>query len=118
MKSTPQKALKELLVNLNLSDVEIEVYIATLESGNGTASAISKIVGKQRVTTYEVLKRLIKLGFVKVRVKAGSKVKYFEPVTIQEIKNKLASKKTNLTCHLRQSMRIKISLQVFLKKPQ
>mgnify|MGYP003419418244 FL=1 len=88
--------LKEIVQHIGLSEVEADVYIASVESGNGTASQISKIAGLQRITTYEVLKRLSTQGLVKIRVKSGTKVKYFLPVGLQEIKNKIQTKKTTL----------------------
>jgi sugar-specific transcriptional regulator TrmB len=100
------KQFEELLLTLGLSKPEAEVYIASLGSGNGSASSIAKIAGKQRVTTYEILKRLSKLGFVKVQVKSGAKTTkassskakgmHFTPVNLQEIKNKLSSRKGQL----------------------
>ncbi|MCF7865428.1 MAG: helix-turn-helix domain-containing protein [Candidatus Pacebacteria bacterium] len=93
--------LKELVINLGLSEVESEVYLAALESGNATASQIAKIARLQRVTTYEVLKRLSNRGFVKVKVKHGTKVKYFLPIGLQEVKNKVKTKKNELETSLR-----------------
>lgn len=89
-------ALRLILEDLGLTDVESNVYLATVESGNGTASQIAKIAGLQRVTAYEVLKRLSKIDFVRVRARAGSNVKYFIPIGIQEIKAKLEHKKDEL----------------------
>jgi len=90
------KLLKQLVIDLGLTDMEAGVYLATVESGNGTASQIAKIAGLQRVTTYEVLKRLSKLGFVRIRARAGSKIKSFIPIEIQEIKSKVEQKKEQL----------------------
>lgn len=94
--SNSLQSLRSILEDLGLTEVESRVYLATVESGNGTASQIAKTAGLQRVTAYEVLKRLSKIDFVRIRVRAGSQVKYFIPIGLQEIKSKLEDRKKNI----------------------
>lgn len=81
--------LKDFLADLGLQKPEIEVYLASLQAGSGPASIIAGIAGLNRVTTYEILKRLSKKGFIKIRAKQGSRTKYFIPEDLSEIKSKL-----------------------------
>lgn len=109
--------LKEIVQHIGLSEVEADVYIASVESGNGTVSQISKIAGLQRITTYEVLKRLSTQGLVKIRVKSGTKIKYFLPVGLQEIKNKIQTKKTTLDESLHEISNLSTFFTAKLGKP-
>ncbi|MDD4989044.1 MAG: helix-turn-helix domain-containing protein [Candidatus Pacebacteria bacterium] len=88
--------LKTILSDLGLQKLEIEVYLASLQAGSGAASVIARIAGQNRVTTYEILKRLSKKGFVKIRAKQGSKTKYFTPEDLLEIKSRLQSRISHL----------------------
>ncbi|MES2409137.1 MAG: helix-turn-helix domain-containing protein [Patescibacteria group bacterium] len=92
-----KKEIKELLSSLDLNPIEARVFMASLEIGSGPASTISESAGLNRVTTYEALKRLSKKGFIKIRAKKNSSVKYFVPEDIDIIKEKLENKKDELT---------------------
>jgi len=67
-----------------------------LQAGTGSASVIAQIADLNRITSYEALKRLSKKGFVKIRAKKNSSIKYFVPVDIAVLKDKLESKKIEL----------------------
>lgn len=88
--------LKDFLTELGLQKLEIEVFLASLQAGSAPASVIAGIAGLNRITVYEVLKRLSKKGFIKIRAKQGSKVKYFIPEDLSEIKVRLESRARHL----------------------
>ncbi len=92
--------LKEFLLDLGLQKLEVTVFLSALQVGSGPASTIAKVAGLNRVTTYEILKRLSKKGFIKIRAKEGSQVKYFVPEDVSEIKAKLQNKVAHLETSL------------------
>lgn len=55
----------EALKNLGLSEKEARIYLATLQSPNGTAYSIAKISGIKRPTAYVVLEELLEKGIAK-----------------------------------------------------
>ena len=56
--------LKKSLLNIGLSDKEAETYLSLVQLKEASVSQISKKSGLLRTTTHEVLKSLIKKGFV------------------------------------------------------
>lgn len=58
------KLLENLMENFNLDEKEAKVYLASLERGLSPASKVAEQAGLNRVTTYEVLKRLIRRGII------------------------------------------------------
>ncbi|QQR55243.1 hypothetical protein IPG41_01640 [Candidatus Peregrinibacteria bacterium] len=56
--------LKSVLTNIGLSKKEAAVYLANLELGTALASEIAKKSKLNRVTTYDVLEKLISEGLV------------------------------------------------------
>lgn len=60
----PELDLKKELSNLGFSDNEALVYLALLELGSGSNTQISRKAGLNRITTFEVLKRLSQKGIV------------------------------------------------------
>lgn len=70
--------LIDVLKNLGLSDKESKIYLACIELGSSVVSEISKHAGVNRVTTYDILDKLIQKGFVNYLTK--NKIKYFNPV--------------------------------------
>lgn len=88
--------LKSILKEFGLNDIEIKIYLAALEFGPATASALAKNAGLNRVTAYEALKRLSKNGFIKIRVKQGNRIKYFTAEDILILEEKLNEKKLAL----------------------
>lgn len=85
--------VKEILRELDLNDIEIQVFLSLLDIGSGVTSVIASNAELNRITTYEALKRLSKKGLVKIRAKKGSSVKYFVPEEFDAIKEKLEIKK-------------------------
>ncbi|MES2223868.1 MAG: helix-turn-helix domain-containing protein [Patescibacteria group bacterium] len=56
--------LKKELAHLGFSDNESSVYLALIELGSGSNTQISRKAGLNRITTFEVLKRLGQKGIV------------------------------------------------------
>ncbi len=67
-----EKELKEF----GLSEKEIKVYLACLYLGSSSVHRISEKAGLIRTSTYDILKSLVKKGFVSYVIK--DKKKYFE----------------------------------------
>lgn len=65
--------LKNILVNIGLTEKEAFTYLACLEIGPNTASEIAKKAGLNRVTTYDILEKLINKGFVNFFTKQKSR---------------------------------------------
>lgn len=88
--------IKEILRELDLNDIEIQVFLSLLDIGSGVTSLIAGNAGLNRITTYEALKRLSKKGLVKIRAKKDSSVKYFVPEGFETIKEKLEIKRKTI----------------------
>ncbi len=67
--------LPNVLTNLGLQAKESKVYLAALELGTAPASDIALRAKMNRVSTYDILKKLIERGFVSTHIQ--KKVKYF-----------------------------------------
>ncbi len=67
--------LQNVLVNIGLKTKEAKVYLAALELGPSPASDIALRAKLNRVSTYDILKKLIKRGFISTYTQ--KKVKYF-----------------------------------------
>ena len=67
--------LEKVLENIGLSGKEAKIYLACLEVGTNVVSEIAKKAELNRVTTYDILEKLIKKGFVSFLNK--EKIKYF-----------------------------------------
>lgn len=67
--------LKSILVNIGLTEKETAVYLAALELGDAPASEIALRSKLNRVTTYDVLEKLIQKGFISSYMQ--KRVKYF-----------------------------------------
>ncbi len=63
------------LKNIGLTEKESRVYLACLEGGASVVSEIAKRANINRVTTYDILEKLIKKGFINFMIK--NKIKYF-----------------------------------------
>lgn len=87
-----KREINKILKQLGLNDIEKEVYLTTFEYGPAPASIIAKSAGLNRVTVYEALKRLSKMGYIKIRAKKDVNVKNFEAEDINVIKEKLIDK--------------------------
>lgn len=67
--------LGKLFQNLGLTDKEAKVYLASLEIGTNPVSEIGKKAKINRVTTYDILEKLIKKGLVNYIIRRN--IKYF-----------------------------------------
>lgn len=88
--------MKQILSKLDLSALEQQVFVAGLELGSAPASAIAKKTGLNRVTTYEILKRLSKKGFVNIRAKRNDATKYFQVQDVAAIESGLVRQREQL----------------------
>lgn len=84
--------LIDVLKNLGLNDKEAKVYLANLELGSSPVSDISKKAKINRVTTYDILEKLIHKGFTNYMTK--NKIKYFDAVKPDTI-YKISKQKTD-----------------------
>lgn len=66
--------ITKTLINLGLSEVETEAYVASLKLGGGTASSIAKEMGIKRTTIYTILKTLTRKGFISVYFQKNKRV--------------------------------------------
>ena len=87
-----EQELKKMLADYGLSKNEIAVFMATLDVGEGSAQAISRTADFNRITTYEILKRLQTKGFIKTRIKPKSSTKIFYPQNISELQSGIDEK--------------------------
>lgn len=69
--------LIDTLRNIGLTEKESKVYLACLELGASVVSEIAKRARINRVTTYDILDKLISKGFINFITKDG--IKYFDP---------------------------------------
>jgi HTH-type transcriptional regulator, sugar sensing transcriptional regulator len=84
------KAIPQILEQIGLTDSEIKVYLALLEMGDSTRSAIvndSRISGSK---VYEVLERLQQKGLVSIYIQ--NKVKHFKATNPNQIMTYLEEK--------------------------
>ncbi len=65
--------LKDVLTNIGLNSKETAVYLAALELGDSPASEIASRAKMNRVSTYDVLEKLSKKGFISSYTKDGVK---------------------------------------------
>ncbi len=83
-------ALTMHLHNLELSEEEIQVYLASLEDGNSTVLALAQATGIPRTTVYLLVESLQKKGLLILTI-LGKK-KHYLPASPQELIN-LAQKR-------------------------
>src|SRR3989344_6933138 len=62
--SHEKNEIKQLLLEMDFSDKEASVYLATLALGRGTASKIAREAHIHRTTVYEILGELFDKGLV------------------------------------------------------
>lgn len=65
--------LANILINIGLTDKEASVYLACLELGQSPASDIALRAKMNRVTTYDILKKLLHRGYVSTFTQNGTK---------------------------------------------
>ena len=66
--------LKNVLTGIGLSQKEASVYLATLELGASPASDIAQRARLNRVTTYDILEKLMHKGFISIYTQRGLKI--------------------------------------------
>lgn len=103
--------LKPILSQLGLNANDTKVFLAAFELGYVPASAIAKQSNLNRITAYEALKRLVKKGLVRSRVKTGSGVKYFEVEDIAIIQQALSEKKASLDHAMSDMQKLAVQLR-------
>jgi len=64
--------LKNLLLELNFSEKEAQVYLALLELGGGKAHDIAKKTGLNRTTIYDIIEVLMQKGLISKYKKGAS----------------------------------------------
>ena len=83
--------LIDTLVDIGLTEKGAKIYLANLELGQSSVFKIAKRVKINRITTYDVIEKLIRKGFINFITKHG--VKYFSPtkpdLIFQNIKGKV-----------------------------
>ena len=67
------ESLQKILEGIGFDDKEANVYLACLELDGGSNTQISKRTGLNRITNYEILKRLERKGIVRVFLKRRTK---------------------------------------------
>ncbi|MFT7184630.1 MAG: sugar-specific transcriptional regulator TrmB [Oceanicoccus sp.] len=65
--------LHKTLINIGLTDKEAHVYLACLELGQSPASDIALRAKLNRVTTYDILKKLLHRGYISTLTQNGIK---------------------------------------------
>ena len=84
--------LQKILEGIGFDDKEATVYLACLELDDGSNTQISNRTRLNRITNYEILKRLEKRGIVRIFLK--KKKKHFVAVDpriiVKQVKEKLA----------------------------
>ncbi|MBT4384988.1 hypothetical protein HOD30_04555 [Candidatus Peregrinibacteria bacterium] len=74
-KSKLTSDLKNILIGIGLTEKETSVYLAALEIGESTASDIAQRAKLNRVSTYDILEKLMKRGFISAYIK--NRIKHF-----------------------------------------
>jgi len=91
-KSNLTRMINEVLINLGLTEKEASIYLACLELGSSPVSDIAKQANVNRVTTYDIIEKLIKKGYINYFTK--NKIKFFDAVKPDTI-YKITHQRTN-----------------------
>lgn len=86
--------LQNVLNNIGLTPKESRVYLATLELGPSPASDIALRAKLNRISTYDILKKLIKRGFISTYNRKS--VKYFIATEPDAIRHEVRQKYLDL----------------------
>lgn len=86
--------LTSLFQKLGLTDKEAKIYLANLEIGSSPVSKIASKAKINRVTTYDILEKLIKKGLINFIVRA--KVKYFTATDPELVVNEFKKRSEEL----------------------
>lgn len=82
--------LKQLMDTFYFNEKEAKVYLANLELGRSRVSLIAKKAGLNRITTYDILKKLIGLGIASSAFYNG--VKTFQVIEPELLLEKMESR--------------------------
>jgi len=77
------KKINQVLENLGFEKREINIYLTLIGEQNLTALQISKKIGVDRTTTYDILERLINKGIVSSFIQ--NKIKHFKALTPKKL---------------------------------
>jgi sugar-specific transcriptional regulator TrmB len=86
--------LNDVLTDIGLSNKEANVYLAALELGPSPASDIALRAKLNRVTTYDILEKLMHKGFISTHTE--KKMKIFVASSPDAIKQDMQAKYSNL----------------------
>ncbi len=75
--------MKEELLELGLTNNQIEIYIMLLKEGESTASKLAKLLGLNRSGTYNDLNNLVKLGILSYATK--NHIRYYNPAPPEKL---------------------------------
>lgn len=103
------KTLIAPLKNIGLTEKEALVYLACLELGSQPATQIAKVARLNRVTTYDILEKLIGKGFVSFMVKKN--VKFFSGIDPEILHSETQRHTDMLKISLPKLKRIKTGLK-------
>ena len=86
------ESLQKILEGIGFDDKEANVYLACLELDDGSNTQISKRTGLNRITNYEILKRLERRGVARMFLKRNTKhfIAVDPRIVIKQAKEKLA----------------------------
>jgi len=94
--------LSDFLQEYDFTPRQSKVYLATLELGNAPASSIARFCGENRLTTYSVLKELIKKWFAQEKI--NNSVKFYTASSPDLILNRQKYKTEQLESKLPELM--------------
>ncbi len=90
--------LRNVLIGIGLNDKEASVYLAALELGASPASDIAYRAKLNRVTTYDILDKLMHKGFISLYTQRGTKI--FSPTDPGVIREDYRNKYMNFRASL------------------
>lgn len=99
------KTLIPILTNIGLTDKEAKVYISLIEIGTNIVSRIAEKARINRVTTYDILKKLKEKGFISSFTK--QKIKYFTATDPEIISSNFQQKTKAFSSSLPELKRLK-----------
>ncbi|MCF7834638.1 hypothetical protein K9M48_01085 [Candidatus Gracilibacteria bacterium] len=105
--------LSQTLKEFGLSEKEANVYLACLELGHAPVSSIARNINENRVTTYSILKNLVKVGIAQTLIK--NKSTYYSVISPDKLLKTREMKCENFKSKLPEFMAIS---HKFDNKPQ
>lgn len=105
--------LEEILKKLELSEKEIEVYLALFAQGKTTPARLAKATGINRSTVYAILEQLKEKGLVIEDV--SGKILYFSPTLADDLENAFHKEQERLKEKRKMALRLAEELR---KMPQ